>query len=168
VTAENPFLLPPSDRNPVRRLRGRLATPVTVLTAGSGAARTGITVSSLVVVEGEPGVVRAVVGPVSELWDRAGETGKFVLHVCDAGHQALADVFALLRPSPGGLFAGTATTPSEWGPVIEELPDRAFCTVTDREVVGWSGMITATIDRVEVADLTDPLTYFRGSYRRLR
>ncbi len=163
----NPFLPPPSERDPVRRFRGRLATPVTILTTGAGRTRTGITVSSLVVIEGEPGILRAVVGPVSDAWHTLTETRRLVVHVCDHTHQVLGDVFALLRPNPGGLFAGVAHRESDWGPVLDDIPTRLYASVTDMEEVGWSGMVTATIDRVEVDDLTDPLVYFRGRYRGL-
>ncbi len=46
---EHPFVTPPEQRDPARRLRGRLAAPVTILTAGRDRNRTGLTVSSLVV-----------------------------------------------------------------------------------------------------------------------
>jgi len=33
--------------------------------------------------------------------------------------------------------------------------------------VGYSGVVTATVDKVETSDLTDPLLYFRGGYRTI-
>ena len=165
--SSNPFLPPPSDRDPVRRFRGRLATPVTILTTGEDHSRTGITVSSLVVIEGEPGLVRAVVGPVSDAWHNLDESRRLVVHVCDRSHHVLGDVFAQIRPNPGGLCAGVAHTQSAWGPVLDDIPTRLYATVTGMEPVGWSGMVTATIDRVEIGDLSDPLVYFRGRYRGL-
>ncbi|HUF15041.1 MAG TPA: flavin reductase, partial [Acidimicrobiia bacterium] len=62
---EHPFTPGPEERDPVRRLRGRLAAPVTIVTSGAGDHRAGLTVSSLFVVEGNPGVVHAIVTPNS-------------------------------------------------------------------------------------------------------
>jgi len=151
----------------VRRFRGRLAAPVTIVTAGEGDRRTGLTVSSLLVIEGEPGLVHAVVSPSSDLWDLVAATGRFVVHVCRDPNREVADVFAGIRPSPGGMFARVDITDSDWGPVLTDLEDRAFCTLLDREEVGHTGVVRGLIDRVEVTGTTDPLVYFRGRYHDL-
>jgi flavin reductase (DIM6/NTAB) family NADH-FMN oxidoreductase RutF len=164
---DNPFADAPDSRDPVRRFRGRLNAPVTICTAGDSDNRTGLTVSSLMVVEGDPGQVQAVVGPTTDLWDVVADTGRFVVHVCGERHRSLAEVFASLRPSPGGIFTRLSVTDSEWGPVIDDLADRAYCSLVSRLEVGISGVVTAHIDQVEVADLTNPLAYFRGQYHTL-
>jgi flavin reductase (DIM6/NTAB) family NADH-FMN oxidoreductase RutF len=165
--ASNPFLPDESDREPVRRFRGRLVAPVTVVTAAAGTRRAGLTVSSLVVIEGDPGRVLAVVGPLTDLWEVASETGRFVVHLCSREQQRLADVFAGLRPSPGGVFAAVEVEDSAWGPLLAGLGDRLWCRVEETRQLGWSGVMTGVVDRAEVSDLTDPLVHFRGGYRRL-
>lgn len=144
-----------------------MSAPVTVFTSVDGGDRTGLTVSSLLVIEGEPGRVEAVIGPTTDLWDAVADTGRFVVHVCGERHRHLAEVFAGLRPSPGGTFAGLSVTDSEWGPVIDDVADRAFCSFESRREVGHTGLVTGQIDRVEVGDFTNPLAYFRGSYHTL-
>lgn len=168
IHSDNPFVDDPDSRDPVRRFRGRLTAPVTVVTAGNEDQKTGLTVSSLVVIEGDPGRVEAVVGPTSDLWDAVAHTGRFVVHICAEAHQSRAEVFAGLRPSPGGLFAGLAVTASEWGPAIDDMPDRAYCTFESRREVGYSGLVAGRIDRVEIAETASPLTYYRGRYHRLQ
>lgn len=168
MTSVNPFLPTPDERDPNRRFRGRLAAPVTIVTAGSDDRRTGLTVSSLLVVEGEPGEIHMVVGPTSDLWDVLAETGRCVIHVARPDDGAISDVFAGLRPSPGGVFAGTETRASPWGPVLVDLADRAYCSLLRMDERGWSGLVSLAIDQVELTDLTDALVYFRGGYRRLR
>lgn len=168
IHGDNPFADDPGSRDPVRRYRGRLSAPVTIFTSGGDKRRTGLTVSSLMIVEGDPGLVEAVVGPATDLWDSLGDTGRFVIHVCTEEDRDLAQVFAGLRPSPGGLFAGVEVTHSDWGPVLDRLGNRLYCTCRDRREVAYSGLITATIDHVEVSNLTDPLVYFRGNFRGLR
>lgn len=165
---DNPFADDPDSRDPVRRFRGRLSAPVTIVTSGTGEDRTGLTVSSLVIVEGEPGLVEAVVGPTSDLWDVVAATGRFVVHICSDEHRGLAEVFAGIRPSPGGMFETTTVAESDWGPVIEELGDRAYCTLESTRELGYSGLITGRVDHVDVLDLARPLVYFRGSFRSLQ
>jgi len=167
IHEDNPFQDPVDQRDPVRRFRGRLVSPVTIATAGAGDDRTGLTVSSLIVLEGEPGQVRLVVGPVTDLWARVEKTRRFVVHVCRDDDRHVAEAFAGLRPSPGGIFAGLKTLQTEWGPVLEDLDDRVFCTLHTMETVAYSGVVAGHIDRVETGDLASPLAYFRGRYRSL-
>jgi len=168
VTSDNPFLPPPEDRDQTRRFRGRLVAPVTLVTSGADQKRSGLTVSSLFVNEGEPGEIHMVIGPLTDLWEAITATERCVIHVADGRHAALADVFAGLRPNPGGIFAGTEILPSEWGPLIVDLPTRAYCTVVSMGERGWSGVVIAAVDHVDVAGLDDPLIHFRGAYRHLR
>lgn len=164
IHSDNPF---GQSDDATRRLRGRLGSGVTVITSGPPEKQTGLTVSSLVVVEGSPGRIVAVVGPNSDLYDVASETGKFIVHVCKREHAGLADVFAGIRPNPGGLFAGLHLDHTEWGPTIESIPTRAYCSAATIEPVGWSGLLTGTIDRVDFDTDPDPLIHYRGKYRGL-
>lgn len=164
---ENPFVDAPEQRDPVRRFRGRLASPVTIVTAGQGERQTGLTVSSLNVVEGNPGIAQLVVGPTSDLWDTSEESGAFVIHVLGDADRHLAEVFAGLRPSPGGIFANLELTQSDHGPVIDRLGNRAHCRFLDRYELGYSGIVTGEVELVESGGLTDPLIYFRGDYHSL-
>ena len=56
ISSEHPFLPPEQDRDPVRRLRGRLISPVTLWTAADGIDRAGLTVGSTVIADGDPGI----------------------------------------------------------------------------------------------------------------
>jgi flavin reductase (DIM6/NTAB) family NADH-FMN oxidoreductase RutF len=162
---ENPFAQFGDDL--LRRFRGRLPSPVTIITAGNKDSRTGLTVSSLFVVEGEPALVYAVVGPNSDLFNMVQSTGKFVVHICKRGQDGLAEVFAGLRPSPGGMFSSTEWEPSNWGPILSAVPDRAFCSLHSIEEQGWSGILIGEVDDIAHTDLVDPLVRFRGAYRNL-
>lgn len=167
IHSEHPFLPGPEDRDPVRRFRGGLASPVTIVTTGTADQRAGLSVSSLFVVEGDPGEVLLVVNPNSDLWDGVGESGRFVVHICARDHRGLAEVFAGRQPSPGGVFSAVATSQSDWGPVLDDIEDRLYASVVTADLVGWSGMIRGRIDRLDVGSIADPLVYFRGRYRGL-
>lgn len=167
IHSEHPFLPDPSRRDQSRRFRGRLASPVTIVTSGSQENPAGLTVSSLIVIEGEPPVLQFVIGPTTDLWYAIEETGRLVVHVCLESHRARADAFAGIRPSPGGPFAQVPTQASDWGPVITAIRDRAYCRVVDGEEIGYSGLVGAEIDRLEMTEMSNPLVYFRGRYRSL-
>ncbi|HEX9855495.1 MAG TPA: flavin reductase family protein [Acidimicrobiia bacterium] len=163
---ENPFKAPGDERDPVRRFRGRLAAPVTIVTAGDADERTGLTVSSLVVAEGAPSLVYVLVGPTTDLWLAIQEFGRFIVHVCRVGDEVVSDVFAGLRPSPGGMFAGLDVDQTDHGPLLTSLATRAYCTLRRGVEESYSVLVSGEIDRVDLVDSTDPLLYYRGRYTR--
>jgi flavin reductase (DIM6/NTAB) family NADH-FMN oxidoreductase RutF len=167
VHEDHPFEAPVDQRDPARRFRGRLATPVTIITSGDGDHRTGLTVSSLVVAEGEPSRIYFLLGSTTDLFYGLEETGKFVVHVLEAGDHALADVFAGLRPSPGGRFANVAVEQTEWGPVLSDVKTRAYCTFEGGDEETFFIVAEGRIDKLELAEMEAPLVYFRGKYRKL-
>lgn len=154
----------PGDRDPLRRFRGRLPMPVTIVTAGAPERRAGLTVSSVLVMEGDPGEVLLLVSSISDLWEAIEETGRLVIHVCSPADRGLAEVFAGRQPSPGGIFAGLEVTNSPWGPVLSALPDRLGVSVTSSDPAGWSAVVRGRVDHVEVGTTGGPLVYYRGRY----
>lgn len=167
VHEDHPFETPADQRDPARRFRGRLAAPVTIITSGSGDHRTGLTVSSLVVAEGDPSRIYFLLGSTTDLFYGLEETGKFVVHVLGSDDHATADVFAGLRPSPGGRFAGLAVEQSEWGPVLSDVKTRAYCTFEGGDEETFFIVAEGRIDKLELGEMEDPLVYFRGKYRNL-
>lgn len=161
---EHPFADSEDLRDPVRRFRGRLASPVTIVTSGPPDARTGLTVSSIMVAEGEPSRVYFLCSTATDLWEAVTATGAFVVHVLGASARHLSDRFAGLMPSPGGLFAGLDPQDTRHGPVIPSLPTRARCTLGGHSDVGIYALVEGLVDEVELDDLTHPLQYFRGRY----
>jgi flavin reductase (DIM6/NTAB) family NADH-FMN oxidoreductase RutF len=165
---DDPFAVPVAERDPVRRFRGRLPAPVTVITAGSGESATGLTVSSLLVADGEPPKVWFLCGHNADLGEVIRSSGGFVVHVLGAGDDTVADRFAGVRPSPGGLFADLDTEAGPWGPVLSAYPTRAACRFVAATDVGWYLLIEGVIEELRVGDGDDPLLRHRGAYRRLQ
>lgn len=143
--------------------RGRLVAPVTIWTSGT----TGLTVSSLLVADGEPSGCLGLVGHNSDLADVLPESGRFVVHVLEHDHRDLADRFAGLRPAPGGLLRGLEIEESDWGPVLSVVPTRAYCRYEEAVETGYHLLVRGSIERVELGELRRPLAYFRGGYREL-
>ena len=167
IHSEHPFVPPPAERDPIRRFRGRLVAPVTIVTAGRPERRTGLTISSLVVAEGEPGRLFFLVGPATDLFAAIEETGRFAVHVAGREHRQLADRFAGTRPSPGGLFAGLDYTDGVWGPLLAGFGTTALCRLETVTETAYHMLVEAVVEHLEVHELAEPLAYFRGSYRRL-
>ncbi len=164
---EHPFADPPEERDPVRQFRGRLVAPVTIVTAGGPGARVGMTVSSLMVAEGLPARAYFLVGSATDLYDAIVASRRFVVHALGAGHREVSDVFAGLRPSPGGMFAGLDVVDGPYGPELAGIPNRLYCKYAGGDEATFHVLATGVVERVEVADLPDPLVYYRGRYRKL-
>src|SRR6266576_2224517 len=102
IHSSDPFATPEQDKSPVRRLRGRLASAVTLWTAPGPA---GLTVSSMLVADGEPGRILGLIDEESDFWDAVSQAGVFAVTPLGPADRQLADRFAGLMPAPGGLFA---------------------------------------------------------------
>ncbi len=164
---EHPFATPPDLRNPARQLRGRLVSGVTVLTAGGPGNWAGLTVSSLLIAEGEPSRVIALVGDATDLWFAIEQSGSWVLHVLGSSDRELSDRFAGVRPSPGGMFVGLEVEDTPWGPSLTGLGTRAYCRLEKSVETGFHRLLTGVMDQIDLENLADPLIYYRGSYRKL-
>src|SRR5687768_15838516 len=93
----DPFATAEQDKSAVRRLRGRLAAPVTLWTTPGPA---GLTVSSMLVADGDPGRVLGLVDEESEFWDAAERAGRFAVTPLGPEDQQLSERFAGLMPAP--------------------------------------------------------------------
>ncbi len=201
IHSAHPFATPPGDRAPLRRFRGRMSAPVSLWTSstdsglppatGSPEGRTdpadgqveaaspgpgewaGLTVSSFVVVDGEPGALIGMVDPDSDLAALAVETGRVAVSLLTWSHRDVADVHAGLAPSPGGAFRTGRWQPSPWGPVVADASawlGGAVVTSAAREV-GWSLLLEARIEHIHLTEPDDSagggtLVHRRGRYER--
>ena len=84
-----------------------------------GADRAGLTLTSVLVVLGEPARLLGLVDPDSDLADAVGETGRAVVHLLAWADRDLAEGFAGTAPAPGGVFRQAAFVDTEWGPRLE-------------------------------------------------
>jgi flavin reductase (DIM6/NTAB) family NADH-FMN oxidoreductase RutF len=162
----HPFLEPEGDRDPVRRLRGRLGGTVSLWTAGPPDDRAGLTVSSWMVAGGEPGRVLALLDPDADLTDLLLETGRGVVQLLRWPHRDLADVFAGVAPAPGGPWRTAEWEETPYGPRLADALTWALASVESDVDVGWSRLVTCTLDTVVVGEEDDPLLHRRGRYVR--
>jgi flavin reductase (DIM6/NTAB) family NADH-FMN oxidoreductase RutF len=164
----DPFATPEPDRSPVRRLRGRLVAPVTLWTATGPA---GLTVSSVLVADGEPGRLLGLVDDESDLWTAMSASGRFAVCPLGAAQRQLADRFAGLAPAPGGPFAHDRWEETGYGPVPEGSQTWAGCRLDGSRRFGWGLLVEATIEQVRLVTPGSgepaPLTHYRGRYHPL-
>jgi flavin reductase (DIM6/NTAB) family NADH-FMN oxidoreductase RutF len=171
----HPFATPEPDRNPLRRWRGRMIAPVSVWAAGDGTGRTGWTLSSFLVADGEPPEVLGLLDEDSTLADRLTSAdpepgAALTVNLLGWAHRGLADAFAGTAPAPGGPFTLGVWEPTAWGPVLADAPGwLGVRLVGEPQSAGWSLLVRAVVEHVELgADPADGmLGYLRGRYRAL-
>jgi flavin reductase (DIM6/NTAB) family NADH-FMN oxidoreductase RutF len=167
IHSDHPFAEPEGERDPVRRLRGRLGGTVSLWTTGQGKGRAGLTVSSYLVANGDPAHLLALIDPDSDLADAVRETGTAVVQLLEWPHRDLAEAFAGLAPAPGGVFTLGSWQETPWGPVLEGTSAWAGVRLAEgpREV-GWSLLLDGVVEKLVVGDEREPLVHRRGRYVR--
>jgi flavin reductase (DIM6/NTAB) family NADH-FMN oxidoreductase RutF len=160
----HPFADP--DPDPARRFRGRLGGTATLWTAGSDADRAGLTLTSVLVVLGEPARVLGLVDPDSDLADAVAATGRAVVQLLTWPDRDLAEGFAGTAPAPGGVFRQADFVDTEWGPRLAHLTTWAGVRLEETSEVGWSRLLTCVVEHLEVGADTDPLLHRRGRWVR--
>jgi flavin reductase (DIM6/NTAB) family NADH-FMN oxidoreductase RutF len=121
-----------------------------------------LTVSSVLLAQGEPPMLAGLVAPSSDLADTlAGGSGRFVVHLLGAAHRRLAQHFAGDLRAPAELL--TRST-SERGPVLGAAGDRIFCRAESLRPFGWSLLVEAVVEDVQVAAAGKGLAWFRGGF----
>jgi flavin reductase (DIM6/NTAB) family NADH-FMN oxidoreductase RutF len=171
IHSGHPFLEPESERDPARRLRGRLGGAVTLWTTGSGPTRAGLTVSSVIVAAGDPARVLGLVDPDSDLALAAEESGTAVVALLSWRHRDLADAFAGVAPAPGGVFRLGTWTETSWGPLLDGVSAWAGVRLeAPGRPVGWSLLLEGVVENVVIAETGPegdaPLLHRRGRYLR--
>lgn len=167
IHPDHPFLTPEGERDPFRRLRGRVPAAVSVWTAADGATRAGWTISSFLLADGQPPELLGLLDEESELAELLADTPVLAVNLLGAGHAFLADAFAGLAPAPGGAFRLGAWTATPWGPVLDDAVGwlGARLSAGLGEHAGWGLLVRAEVERVELRDPAAPLlTHVRGRY----
>lgn len=166
IHSDHPFADPESTRDAARRLRGRLSARVGLWTTGSGRERAGLTVSSMLVVGGEPPLVVGLLDPDSDLGEALDVGDRVVVHLLEWEHRDLAEQFAGMMPAPGGPFAAATWEQVPAGPLLASATTWAACTVTDVRPLGWSLEVVCTLDEAVLGADEEPLLHRRGRYIR--
>lgn len=162
IHSDHPFA--DAARDPARQFRGRLGGRVSLWTTGSGAARTGLTITSLLAVGGEPWRLVAALDPDAEFTDALAGEQRAVVTLLDADQLRLAEAFGG-GPAPGGPFKIGDWTQTPWGPAPSDASAWAGVELESQQAVGWSLLTTVRIAQIVIQDAEDaPLRHFRGRF----
>ena len=162
IHSEHPFR--DASPDPVRQLRGRLGGAVTLWTSAGAPSPAGLTVSSVMVANGEPAHVVALLDPDSDLAEGLLSTGRGVVQLLGWRHRDLADVFAETAPAPGGKFAQAEFLETPGGPRLADTGSWAGVELVDARELGWSLLVTCRLEHVQVGEEDPPLVHRRGRY----
>jgi flavin reductase (DIM6/NTAB) family NADH-FMN oxidoreductase RutF len=159
IHSGHPF---PTEDDPVRRLRGRVTSRVSLWTAADA----GLTVSSLMVANGDPARVLCLLDPDSDLGESLAPGDPLIVQLLTWRHRNVAEAFAGVAPAPGGPFRTAEFTDTEWGRRLVDATTWAGVRVESAEPRGWSILVTATIEHVEAGEDDEPLFHHRGRFHR--
>jgi flavin reductase (DIM6/NTAB) family NADH-FMN oxidoreductase RutF len=146
----HPFADP--DPDPARRLRGRIGSGVTLWTAGEGATRAGLTVTSLMVALGPRPALLALLDPDSDLLSELRDGGRAVVQLLTWDDRQLAEAFAGTAPAPGGPFRQAEFVATPYGPRLARAATHADVSLVGEREVGWSVEVEVALDSVTVGD----------------
>ena len=164
IHAEHPFRDPEPD--PVRRLRGRVGGTVSLWTAGDGADRAGLTVTSFLVATGPEPLLIALLDPDADLTHRLLGTTRGVVQLLGWDDRDLAEMFAGTAPAPGGAFRHAEFVATDWGPRLASARTWAGVRLEGEQDAGWSTLVTTVVEHLVVGDADEPLRHRRGRYAR--
>jgi flavin reductase (DIM6/NTAB) family NADH-FMN oxidoreductase RutF len=163
IHTTHPFADPEPDE--VRRFRGRLGGAVTLWTAGSDQRRAGLTVSSLMVANGESPTILALIDPDSDLIDVLGESNRAIVQVLAWADRGLAEAFAGTAPAPGGAFRQAEFIATAWGPRLASATSYAHVVPVADEPAGWARLVTCRLESAHVGAEDGPvLGHRRGRF----
>jgi flavin reductase (DIM6/NTAB) family NADH-FMN oxidoreductase RutF len=168
IHSSHPFVPPESERDPARRLRGRVGGVVSLWTAADDASRAGLTVSSLMVAAGEPAHMLALLDPDSDFAETLVRSRVAVVQLLEWEHQRVADAFAGQFPAPGGPFRLAEWLETPWGPLLSGATTWAGVRLVDEEprAYGWSVLADTVIESVAIGREGAPLVHRRGRYQK--
>lgn len=164
IHSEHPFAPGPDGGDDARRFRGRLGGAVSLWTSGQDPDPAGLTVSSLMLATGEPAALLALLDPDSDLAHTLLETSRAVVTLLEWPHRGLADAFAYTVPAPGGPWRLGEWSWGAYGPRLTSATTWAEVSLIRHEQVGWSTLVTCSVDRVVVGEGADALLHRRGRY----
>lgn len=156
---------PASFRDAMRRLVGG----VSVITAGAGEARTGLTVTSAHSLSVDPPTMLVCVNRNASAWPVIRREGHFCVNLLGARHQHVADRFA----GRGGVKGSDRYEGARW----RQFPSGAFgledalavidCTVEEIIERHSHGIIIGAVRSIHVGAGGEALIYGHGRYRAL-
>jgi flavin reductase (DIM6/NTAB) family NADH-FMN oxidoreductase RutF len=154
----------------LRRVLGRFATGVTVVTSLQDGVPRGVTVSAFMSISLEPPLVLVALDQARTLDPVIQRTGAYAVNILGEDDIALSDCFAGAAVEPGrDAFCGAAWRPGAIGmPILDRAIASLECRLAQVVRLGdhdfLVGRVVSTADR---EDGEEPLLYYRRRYLRI-
>lgn len=158
----------PLDRLEYRRVVGRFATGVTVVTTELGGEQHAMTCNSFTSVSLEPVLVLFCAEKVARFHDAVLATGEWAVSVLAQGQEQVSRHFALRGRPLGAQFAGVAHTtgPLTGAAVIAGAVAALECRTVSSVDAGDHTVVVGEVLGLDVpAPAGEPLLYYEGRYR---
>lgn len=144
-----------------------MPAPVSVWTTALDGRLDGWTVSSMLIADGDPAEVLALLDEDADFTDLFLTAGRCSVNLLRRGQGSIADAFARVAPSPGGPFRQGVWVDSTHGPRLADaagwLGVRLVAAPPGH--AGWSVLARGIIETVELAEGADALSHVHGRYQ---
>jgi flavin reductase (DIM6/NTAB) family NADH-FMN oxidoreductase RutF len=132
---------------------------VSVITAGSGETRTGLTVTSAISLSLDPPTMLVCVNRNASAWPVIQRESHYCVNILDGRHQHVADRFA----GRGGVKGSARYEGARW----RQFATGAWGLEDALAVIDCHGIIIGAVQRVHVGGGDQALIYGHGRYRAL-
>lgn len=159
---------PASDAAHLRRVMGRFATGVTIITTRLDNELHGMTANSVTSVSLDPPLVLVCVDKSAETHDMLMKAGVFAVNILGQGQAEIARRFATKElHSQHGLTDVPHTFAVTGSPVIEGCLAYLDCRTVAEHQGGDHTIFVGEIMEAREVKNDEPLLFYRGEYRRL-
>ncbi|MGK9230902.1 flavin reductase family protein [Inquilinus limosus] len=147
-----------------------LAGAVSIVTAGRGAERNGLTATSVVSLSVDPPTVLLCVNRSASAWPLLVRHGHFGVSVLAASQRAIADRFA----GRGGERGAARFEGADWvelstgAPILADALVAFDCVLEERIERHSHGILIGRVQALHGPRGPDPLLYWRGTYGAIR
>lgn len=145
----------------LRHVMGHFATGVTIVTAFSDDGPVGMAANSFTSVSLDPPLVLLCPGRSSSTWPAIRAAGRFCINVMGNNHEEITRRFALKGIDR---FADIGWVDRSTGPALESAMAWVECAIRDEHDAGDHTIVVADVLHADVADVVDPLVFWRGTY----
>lgn len=155
------------DRALFRRVAGRFATGVTVVTTQAADGPFGMTANSFTTVSLDPLLVLVCIGRRARIREHLVSTGSFAVTVLSAGQRATARRFAdPSRPVGAAAFVDDAWVPgpATGNPVLLDGTAWFDCAVQDVHTAGDHAIVVGEVQAIGHLPAEQPLVFAGGAF----
>jgi flavin reductase (DIM6/NTAB) family NADH-FMN oxidoreductase RutF len=148
-----------------RKIMGRFATGVTVVTTDGNGGLGGLTANAVTSLSLEPALVLVAVDKRAHSYSEISANGCFAVNILAVEHEALSQRFA--TPGPKDFSGFKWKTAVTGAPILEDAIGYVDCRLYEILPGGDHDIFIGQIVAGAMREDGQPLLYFSGKYRRL-